>query len=301
MSPTPPRLRPSRLRFPAGAILVAAVASVGCGPAEPPADLLLVAGGGPLQAADGSGSLVAFDGPTEPVVAVAASGGRVVAATAAGSLLASSESGTPRTWRAIRTPTAAGSGIPLMAVSPLGNVLALLTGEPQGERFDVILVDLGGGPSRTIPVARGLNGPPAWIGSATLAVDVIGPDGGSEIALIDLDRGDVTDLAVSAHVVSATLDGRRVAVDEPGGDVLVGDIAAWRSGTAPAMTRLDGPPGVGVESLAISPDGTRLAIVRRRDSGIASIELLRSTGQGWAGGRSPVSPGDGTVSIAWLQ
>jgi hypothetical protein len=67
------------------------------------------------------------------------------------------------------------------------------------------------------------------------------------------------------------------------------------------MTRLHGPAGSGVDSLAMSPDGHRLAVVRRDDAGTASIELFRDLEQGWSRVRILTVPGGGAVSVAWLQ
>jgi hypothetical protein len=298
------RLIPPTRRFCAAAVaaIASAVIAAGCGSVTPTSDQLLVTTGGPLQVTDRSGNLVPFDGPADPVVAVTASVGHVVAATAGGALTASSDSaGPPRTWRAINVPTRLGDGLPLMALSPLGRELALAVGNPQGERFDLVIHDLATGTSRTIAVERGLNGPPSWLGESAVAIDVIGPDANSEIATVDTGRGAITDASVAAGVISATADGLRVAVDDPSGDVLVGDLATWRSGSLGSMARVHGPAGSGVESLALGPDGGRLAVVRRDDAGVASIELFRDVGQGWSSVRTLTVPGDGPVSVAWLR
>jgi len=299
MKPAPP-IR----RFRAAAVAAIAIAAIaaGCGTVQPSIDRLLVATGGPLQVTDASGTLVPFDGPPDPVVAVTASDGHVVAATAGGALVTSNgSSGPPRTWRGLDVPAAAGGGPPLIALSPLGREIALAVGDPQGARFDLIVLDVGTGTSRSIAVERGLNGPPSWIGPSTVAIDVIGADGESELAMIDVERTAMAEVAVAARALSATLDGQRIAVDDPGGDVLIGDVATWRSGTLGAMTRLHGPPGSGVENLALSPNGDRLAVVRRSEAGAASIELFRALEQDWTSVRILTLAGDGPLSIAWLQ
>jgi len=298
------RLTPPTRRFcaAAGAAIAFAAIAAGCGSVTPSSDQLLVATGGPLQVTDRSGTLVPFDGPADPVVAVTASAGHVVAATAGGVLTASSDAGVPpRSWRALNVPTSLGNGLPLMALSPLGKELALTIGNPQGERFDLLILDVASGTSRTIAVERGLNGPPCWIGATDVAIDVIGPDGNSEIATIDKGRGAITDASVGPGMVSATADGLRVAVDDPSGDILIGDLATWRSGSLESMARVHGPAGSGVESLALSPDGGRLAVVRRDDGGTASIEVFRDLEQGWSSIRTLTVSGDGPVSVAWLR
>jgi hypothetical protein len=283
------------------AIAIAAIAA-GCGGVPPSSELLLVATGGLLQVTEAPGSLAPFDGPADPVAAVTASEGHVVAATVKGALLASStSSGQPRTWRSLPGPTGLGDRVPLMALSPRGKQLALAVGDPQGDRFELVILDVATGASRAIAVERGLNGPPSWIGSSAVAIGVIGPEGNSEIATIDVNRGGVTDASAAAGVISATVDGLHVAVDDPSGDVLIGETATWRSESPDSMTRLHGPAGSGVDSLAMSPDGHRLAVVRRDDAGTASIELFRDLEQGWSRVRILTVPGDGAVSVAWLQ
>jgi hypothetical protein len=305
MSPIPPiPPNPPILRIRAAAVAAIVVTAIvaGCGGVPPSIDGLLVASGGPLQVTDGAGDLVAFDGPPDPVVAVTASDGRVVAATADGSLVTSSGSGGTRTWTSVAVPGGVGAGVPLMAASPFGRKLALAVGEPQGSTFELVLADVGLGTSHSISVQRGLNGPPAWIGPGIVAVDVINAAGESALATIDIATGAVTDDALAGQVVSATLDGERLAFDDPAtGEVLVGDARTAGQGPQDHVVRLAGPAGAGVESLAISPSGDRLAVVRRTDAGTASIELYRAVEQGWKSARTIGLAGDEAVTVAWLR
>ena len=284
------------------AAFVLATIVAGCGLLPPSVAGILVATGGPLQVTDGSGGLVAFDGPAEPVVAVTASDGRVVAATVDGRLITSSGSGGTRTWEDVDVPADARLRLPLIAVSPLGKKLAMAVGALQGASFDLLLVDVGLGTTRSISVGRGLNGPPAWIGPGIVALDVIKPNGDSAVATIDIGSGAVTDDALPGHVVSATIDGKRLALDAPAtGGVLGGETPTPGGGPPGDVVRLPGPAGSGVESLAMSPAGGRLAVVRRADGGSASVELYRAVDAGWSKVRTIELDGDGPVSVAWLQ
>jgi hypothetical protein len=297
--PIPPI--PYRSLAATAAIVIATIAA-GC--AEPPPSLegLLVASGGPLQVTDGSGRLVAFDGPAMPVIAVTASGGNVVAATAEGPLVTSSGSGGARTWRDFHFATGPGTGYPLMALSPLGKELAMAVGEPQGARFQLVIAQVDVGTSRSIAVKRGLNGPPTWVGPGTIAIDVIKPDGDSAIATIDVASGAVTDDSFAGRVVSAAMDGGRLALDDPAsGEVLVGAASAGRLDRTAQVTHLVGPPGSGVDGLALSADGSRLAVVRRTDAGLVSIELYRVLERGWTTVRTLSLGSDAPVSVAWLE
>ena len=102
--------------------------------------------------------------------------------------------------------------------------------------------------------------------------------------------------------MSATLDGKRVAFDDPEtGEVLVGEAGA-AGGIDPAkVAHLAGPPDAGVDALALSPAGGLLAVARRTDAGLVSIEIYRRDEQGWTSVRTVSSQGDAAVSLAWLQ
>ena len=273
-----------------------------CALLPPSVDGLLVAGGGPLQVTDGSGRLLTFDGPDGPVIAVTASGGRVVAATADGRLVTSSGSGGTRVWHELVVPGGPGAGFPLMALSPLGKQLAMAVGEPQGASFQIVIVQMGVGTSRSITVQRGLNGPPTWIGPGTIAIDVIKADGDSGIATIDVGTGALTDDAFDGRLVSATVDGKQLALDDAAtGEVLVGDAGAGGLDRAAKVTHLAGPPGSGVDVLALSPAGSRLAVARRTETGLVSIEIYRVDEEGWTSVRTISLGGDAPVSMAWLR
>jgi hypothetical protein len=287
----------------AAALVTTAVVAAGCGTAPAPAaDGLLVAAGGRLMVSDASGAMASFDGPPDPVDGVTAAGGRVVAGTAEGVLWTSPATavGTPA-WEKLAAPAPLAAGPTLMALSPLGKELALAVGDLQGKRFDLVLLDIRGGTSRTIPVARGLNGPPTWMGPATIALNVLGPTDHAEIATIDTASGGITDESAPATVIAAAPDGKRVAVDQPSGDVLIGDVASWRAGALQSMTRLPARAGSAVESLAIGPDGGRLAAVRREETGAASLELYVAINEGWTSVGSHGLTGEGPIAIAWLR
>jgi hypothetical protein len=72
-------------------------------------------------------------------------------------------------------------------------------------------------------------------------------------------------------------------------------------GSLESMTRVRARPGVAVESLALSPEGRRLAILRRAESGTPSLELLSAIDHGWSTTRIHDVTADGPISIAWVQ
>ena len=293
----------------AAAVLVVALAAAGCAgpapvgpsPGRPGIAGLLVAASGALRITDEGGDLVAFDGPSAPIVAVTSAAGVVVVATAAGGAAAVSLPGqSPREWRPLELPDDPSGAVRLMALSPDGDSIAVAVGDPQGPSFALEIVDPRSGAARSIAVPRGLNGPPSWLGPGTVAVDVIEPDGTSAIATVEIAGGGLTDRRGTGTLVVAAADGSQVAVDDSAtGDVLVGDRAAWESGGGDGMTRLSGPGAVGVEELAMSPDGLRLAIVRRGD-GAVSLELLVRDGTVWSSSRTLSLSTEDPVSVAWL-
>jgi hypothetical protein len=298
MSRFPP-IRP----IPAAALAASASVTIaaGCGATPPPIDGLLVATGGPIRITGASGSLVAFDGPPDPIAAVSGSRDRVVAATGSLTFMMSDLSSGERIWTAIDVPRAGAMMPPLMALSPLGNELALARGDLQGSTFDLVFLDLASGASRSVAIPRGLNGAPAWIGPGVIAIDVMKPTGESGIAAIDARSGAVTDDVLIGATVSATSDGRLLAVDDPAtGDVSIGALDRNAPGQLVDVVRLSGPPGSSVEGLALGATGVRLAVVRRSETGLASVEIYRRVEAVWTNAHTIDVASDGPVSVAWL-
>ena len=338
LPPMVPSVRPRRRRnrAPAGrhrrpgfalalTVLVPAVLSLGCEarppapassssgastvapstPAGPSTGGLLVATGGALRITDARGQLVEFTGPTLPVERVSAAGGTVVAVTAGGDLLRSglAAGDTPAAWREMRAAIGPAGRIRLPAVGPSGTQLAVATGELQAASFDLVIVDLASDTARAIQVDGGLDGSPSWLGPRRIAMATTRPDGATALVLIDPVTGALAVPAISATALSSTPDGARLAADDPAtGDVLVGATDQTGAGWAPGEpSRIAGSDAAGVEGLALSADGTRLAVVRRVGDQVATIVLLASGEGGWAAIGSLEIHGDHAVSIAWLR
>ena len=101
--------------------------------------------------------------------------------------------------------------------------------------------------------------------------------------------------------LAASADGAVIAFDDATtGDVLTGRRADMNDAGIVRMKRLASPTGAGVDRLALSGDGRRLAIVHRTDSG-STIELLVAAGSAWTAAGTITFPGDRPVSIAWLE
>jgi hypothetical protein len=271
-------------------------------PALPPGmDGLLVASSGPLRIIDAGGGLVPFQPATNDVSGVTASAGVIVTIDGSGQATLLDASARAPAWTALDLPTDPRAIVRLVAFAPSSSELAIVAGDPQGASFVLTILDVRTGASRAIPVARGLNGPPSWLGLETIAVDVIRDAGHSGIATIELRAGVVTDRPGAGSTVVSSADRARLAIDDPAtGDVLLGDVATWQAGAQGEMARIHGPPATGIEGLAMSADGTRLAIVRRSDAG-GSIEALVRLDGDWRSVLTRAIPGEAPVSVAWLE
>ena len=113
--------------------------------------------------------------------------------------------------------------------------------------------------------------------------------------------GVLTDRPGPGSIVVSSADGARLAIDDSAtGDVLLGDAGAWQAGALAGMARIHGPPATGVDALAMSADGTRLAIVRRSDAG-GSIEIDIRLETDWRPVRTLTTPDGVPISVAWLD
>jgi hypothetical protein len=269
--------------------------------AEPDLDGLLVATGGPLLVTDDQGGLIAFDPTADVVSSVTASTGIIVALDESGLATVLDATAPAPTWTALDLPAGPPAAVRLVALAPSGSQLAIVAGVPQAASFTLTIGDVPTGVSRVIPVQRGLNGPPSWLGPGTIAVDVIRDPGHSGIATIDLGNGALTDRPGPGSIVVSSTNQAHLAIDDPAtGDVLLGDVATWQSGALWSMIGIHGPPATGVDSLAMSADGTRLAVVRRSDTG-ASVEIVVRVGDEWRTVRTLTKLGDEPPSAAWLE
>lgn len=147
------------------------------------------------------------------------------------------------------------------------------------------------------------NGGPSWLGPRLLALEVIRSDQHAGIATVDPTTGEVVVTDARGFAPSATRDGARIAVLDATTDVVaVMDPTDWLAGVAGDDPGIAPPKESSVQDVAISADGTRLAIVYGASSGAASsVVMLRLSGAAWESETSIQVPGDGAVSIDWLD
>ena len=332
MTALPPtrRVRPIRRPAPgrsiaAGAVAIAAVGALllaGCGTSpRPPSsspgetatdaapasreptgtDGLLMATGGELRIMTTDGP-VPFDGPSGPVVEVVVAGGVVVTVDGSGGVERSvAPPAGPRSWLAVPVARGDASNPRLLALSPDAATLALAAGEMQARSFRLVLVDLATGARRSFDVGRGLDGPPVWIGPSTVAIHTIGPGQRAGFTEVDTGTGRLADGPSFGVAFAASASGDVVAFDRAlTGDVLLGPRSDATEAGIDRLVRFPGPPDAGVERLALSADGRRLAIVRRTAAG-TTIELLHELDGAWSSGQTIVNRGEQAVSVAWLE
>ncbi|HUQ78715.1 MAG TPA: hypothetical protein VM427_07610 [Patescibacteria group bacterium] len=265
-------------------------------------DGLLVAAGGPLRIVTADGAIGAFDHSSAPVVQVSSGGGVVIVVDPAFRARLGTTSGSDRrAWRPFALPTDGRAERPLLAVSPDGATVAVAAGPVQARTFDLILIDVADGTRRSIAVDRALNGPPAWLGVGSIAINVLGPDQHAVLDVVDTATGEVRALPTYGSSIAASSDGSLVAIDDSAsGEVLVGTRATLDAGDPAVMARIPNPAGFASEAMALSDDGTRLAIAWRSDRA-TSLEVLAHVDGAWMRGTPVAFGANAVLSIAWLR
>lgn len=306
------RLRRTRSWPVAVAVLVSACGSAPPSPtvspatsptATPPAALegLLVATEAGIHVTDSVGFLVPFSQPDALPISVSAGRRSVVAVDATGGVWLSSDPGSePRSWRMLDLPSVEEPSVRLAAISPDGATLAMAEGDLQGRAFDLVLHDILSGDRRTLAIARGLDGPPIWLGNDLVAVHTLGPDQRSAMTTLDVASFSAGRESVG-YSIAAKADGATVAFDDPvSGTIRVGSRADWLAARLDGMAHVPNDAGGAVTELSMDADGSWLAIVRPTDSGTV-IELLARRAANWDSVHVIPLSTDGPVSIAWLR
>jgi hypothetical protein len=290
-------------RWLATAVIAIVLAGAAC---ETPRDEslagLVVASSGTIQLTSAAGRPEAVDGPSGDVRRVAASNGRIALETADDQIFVADAPavGEVRRWRPLilgastRTP----SGIDL---SLDGKVLAVVRGDPDTPRLELVTFNIETGETVTQMVDLASNGPPTWFGPDMVVVEVIRPDEHAGIATINPRTGDVTVMDAEGIEPSVTRDGARIAVAGSSG-VVVTEPSTWLAGRSPDALAFAPPADSTVLDVALDADGTRLAIAYTVNSAASSsVIILRLVDTVWAATPAIPIPGNTSISIGWLD
>ena len=284
--------------------LAVAFAGASC-EAEPDETLagLTIVSPGSISVTNAKGEPESADGAPDGVRHVTAANGWIAVMKADHEVLVS-EPARPdgsRAWQRLtfevdggRTPTG-------MDLSPDATELAIVLGDPDTPGLELVMIDVASGKYAGQPIEVMANGPPIWLSTEVLLLEVIRPDQHSGIATLDRTTGVVTVTDARGFAPSATRDGSRVAVAGPSG-VVISEATSWLGGDPVDSPALAPPADSSVLDVALDADGTRLAVAYAASSGgAASVVILRRVGTVWETMSTIPVLGNDVVSIDWLQ
>jgi hypothetical protein len=262
-----------RLRRPIVETVVALAATAvlsGCGRSvESPAGLLVTSGGS-LFRLDDAGALQPVDKAPGDVRHLAAAGRSLVVLTDAGQILTAPSNGSSSAddlaWRPLNVAMPDAGFTTGIDVSPDGGSVAIVRGHDDADRLELDVVDLATGAARTRSLDVVANGPPSWLTSHEIALEVVGNHGSAEVVSVgvggDSDGTAPDESRSRGFALTATADGGTIALaDDDAAGVVVRDRRSWWAGDS-GESEVD-PPAVdkAVQDVAIDADGTRLAVV----------------------------------------
>lgn len=242
----------------------------------------------------GPGEPIASASIAEGAIAVQTTGGAFRVATVAGNDLASLD------WRDVAIdPHATRRPQSLVALSPDARQLAVLGATfGGGEPFEVVLVDLETGAARVIAVEREPNGPPIWLDSATVLLEVVAGAAGGPFVRLDAASGTVEPVAARGFGPAVAGDRSAVALPDAAGGVRVLPVRDWLDGADPAAASLVGAPDDALQ-VAVDASGRRIALIAADSAGApVALAVYASSDVGWsAAGRTAEG---GIRWIGWL-
>ena len=249
--------------------LAATAVLSGCGPSvESPAGLLVTTGGS-LFRLDDAGALQPVDKAPGGVRHLAAAGRSLVVLTDDEQVLtaaAAGDSADGLAWRPLNVAMPKAGFTTGIDVSPDGGSVAIVRGHDDADRLELVVVDVATGAARTRSLDVAANGPPSWLTSDEIALEVVGNDGSAEVVSVGVGGdgdGTAPDESESrGFALGATAVGKTIALaDDDAAGVVVRDRRSWWAGD-PGESEVD-PPAVdkAVQDVAIDADGTRLAVI----------------------------------------
>jgi hypothetical protein len=236
-------------------------------------------------------------------------GGRLLVTTTDGRLLVG-EAGAPAALRSLTAAGARPDPTRAASLSPDGMHVAIASPDaPEAEPFELSVVPLARGEARRVTVRAMPNGPPFWIDRDRIAIRTTAPNGARHLLLASYTRlsdGVVDGPSPSGDVTIATGAGLIVGLRDATGELFGARVADWLAEGDARATRIGispPKPGSSVLSLAITPDGSRLAIVWSDPSGAAAATIaIYERGGGWHElVRLPVPGGPGRALLTWTR
>jgi hypothetical protein len=236
-------------------------------------------------------------------------GGRLIVTTTDGRLLVG-EAGAPASLRSLTAAGARPDPTRAGGLSPDGTLVAIASPDaPEAEPFELSVVPIARGEARRVTVRAMPNGPPFWIDRDRIAIRTTAPNGARHLLLASYARlsdGVVDGPSPSGDVTIATGAGLIVGLRDATGELFEAGVSDWlASGDARAALISISPPepGSSVLSLAIKPDGSRLAIVWSDPSGAAATTVaIYARRGGWHElVRLPVPGGPGRALVTWTR
>ncbi len=338
--PAPPTARSlsTATASPTAAASPTGATSTDIGPSRPAGvsgDLLLLSGRPGALALE----LVAADGRRRPVPMPdpdaawisADEKGQVLVTTRAGRAFMSGPISDVRepSWRAFAVDGAGPQASPHMApisfgvLSPDGRRAAFLAADFGTSRgFELLVVDAVAGGATAIPIARPAEGaPPSWIDHRVVVLTRERADGAG-VTIVDPDGGNAVDGpgpvdGTGPTPPNAGWTGRiaGLALSADGSTVAVAAVGDSRIGIAPAgqwlarqpVALAAGPPATGADGggsfawLALSRDGSRLAVVRTDIDGDATGVTVHAGADDWQTEAPIALPAEANRAVvAWL-
>ncbi|HET9519931.1 MAG TPA: hypothetical protein VFO73_02675 [Candidatus Limnocylindrales bacterium] len=277
-------------------------------PAGAPFANLLTLSHGDLLLVDSDGRTRSVSGPGERIEAASAARGTIVARTAGPVFHMATVPGADvdrLSWRELAIdPSIARRPLSEFALSPAADRLAILAAEiGSGEPFEVVVVDLETAATRVVPVDREPNGPPVWLDSSTVLLEVIASAASGSFLRLGVDSGVAGDVKAQGIGPSIAGDGTAVAVLAAGREptVHVLPVSDWIGGAAPET----GEAVTGqVDALHVALDATgrRVAFdAADADGTAASLSVYARDVGGWSVGATIPINGEPPRWFGWIR
>lgn len=277
-------------------------------PAGAPFANLLTLSHGDLFLVDSDGRTRPVAGPGERIEAASAARGTIVARTAGSVFHVAKVPGADvdrLEWRTLWIdPSIARRPLSDFALSPAADRLAILAADVgSGEPFEVVVVEIATAATRVVPVDHEPNGPPIWLDSSTVLLEVVPGATSGPFLRLDADSGVANGVGAQGLGPSIAGDGTAVAVLASGREptVHVLPVADWIGGAA--LEAGEAVPGqVDALHVAIDATGRRFAFDAADADGVAaSLSVYARDAGGWSLAATITPDGEPPRWFGWLR